>query len=164
TEPEAESEEPRSVPQSSRLALFFDTETTDDAAQRLRFGCYQVWEGDRREERGIFYDPENVKPEELAELRRVAASRRQRLLTRALFVDQQFSRMGLAGALIVGFNLPFDISRLAIGHESARAVRRKDGIVDRSMQGGFSFKLSEDPRNPNVVVRHLSRRAAFIRF
>ena len=67
-------------------------------------------------------------------------------------------------ATIVGFNLPFDISRLAIGHESARAVRRPDGSVDRSMQGGFTFKLSPLPGRPHVRVRHLNRHAAFINF
>ena len=44
----------RWTPPPSGFALFFDTETNPDAAQRLRFGCYQLWEGERRRERGIF--------------------------------------------------------------------------------------------------------------
>ncbi|HZZ23522.1 MAG TPA: hypothetical protein VFE60_13525 [Roseiarcus sp.] len=56
------------------------------------------------------------------------------------------------GAQIVGFNLPFDLSRLAISHASAR----------RSMRGGFSLTLSEDW--PPVAVKHLSQRSAWIRF
>jgi hypothetical protein len=153
----------------SRFVLFFDTETNDDAAQRLRFGCYQLWEGDSRRERGFFYEPENVKPTELAELRRVAASRGHRLITATNFVDRIFYASAKAGATIVGFNLPFDISRLAIGHETARAVGRQDPktqrkTVDRSMQGGFTFKLSHNPSAGNVRVKHLSRRAAFINF
>src|SRR5271155_988577 len=75
TKPASEREGRRwTPPLPSRFVLFFDTETNDDAAQRLRFGCYQLWEGDIRRERGMFYDPGNVKPTELAELRRVATS------------------------------------------------------------------------------------------
>jgi hypothetical protein len=154
----------RRSPSASRFVLFFDTETTNDAVQRLRFGCYQLWDGVRCQERGIFYDPGNVKPTELAELERVALSRHHRLITAAEFVDRVFYPSANAGATIVGFNLPFDISRLAIGHESARAVRRKNGTVDRSMQGGFTFKLSTNPKNGNVRIKHLSRRASFINF
>jgi hypothetical protein len=149
---------------ASRFTLFFDTETDPDAAQRLRFGCYQLCEGDRLRDRGIFYDPGNVKPNELDELRRVAVSRGHRLMTATDFVDRVFYPNAKAGATIVGFNLPFDISRIAIDHETARSVPRKDGRVDRSMQGGFTFKLSEDPKAGHVRVKHLSRRAAFINF
>ena len=85
-------------------------------------------------------------------------------MTAAEFVDRIFYPSAKAGSTIVGFNLPFDISRLAIGHDTARSVRRKDGTVDRSMQGGFTFKLSEDPANGNVRVKHLSRRASFMNF
>jgi hypothetical protein len=148
----------------SRFALFFDTETRSDGAQQLRFGCYQLWEGDRRRERGIFYDPESVKPAEFAELQQVARSRGHRLMTTAEFVDRVFYPSAKAGAMIVGFNLPFDISRIAIHHDTARAVRRRNGTVDRSMQGGFTFKFSSDPAHKNVRIKHLSRRAAFINF
>jgi hypothetical protein len=133
-------------------------------AQRLRFGCYQLWQSGSRRNRGIFHDPGNVKPSELDELTRVARSRGHRLMKAADFVDRIFYPSAKAGATIVGFNLPSDISRLAIDHDAARAVRRKNGSVDRSMQGGFTFKLSEDPANPNVRVKHLSRRSAFINF
>src|SRR5262249_10934212 len=56
-------------------------------------------------------------------------------------------------ATIVGFNLPFDISRLAIGHTTAHGLR-----------GGFTFRLSEDEDRPNVRVKHLSARSALISF
>src|SRR5271166_2628341 len=78
---------------------------------------------------------------------------RIRLLTRTEFVNDVFYGSGYAvGAQIVGFNLPYDLSRLAIRHASAR----------RSMRGGFSLTLSEDW--PPVAVKHLSQRAALIRF
>jgi hypothetical protein len=80
---------------------------------------------------------------------------RVRLLTRDQFVDQVLYGSGRdVGAQIVGFNLPFDISRLAIDHASAR----------RSMRGGFSFILSEKEGRANVAIKHLSQKAALIRF
>jgi len=48
----------------------------------------------------------------------------------------------------IGFNLPFDLSRVAIAHTYAQG----------SMKGGFSFTLGED--RPNVRVKHLSQKAA----
>jgi hypothetical protein len=91
---------------ASRFALFFGTETRPDAAQRLRFGCYQLWQGEHRRERGIFYDPDNLQPSELDELTQVAKSRGHRLMTAAEFVDLKFYPSAKAGATIVGFNLP----------------------------------------------------------
>ena len=80
---------------------------------------------------------------------------RIRVLTRAEFAEEIFYKSGYAvGAQIVGFNLPFDLSRLAIRHGSAR----------RSMRGGFSLILSEKEDQPAVAVKHLSQRAAMIRF
>ena len=58
------------------------------------------------------------------------------------------------GAQITGFNLPFDVSRLAIDHYSARG----------SMRGGFGLKLSEKASRPRVAIKHLSQSAAMIRF
>ena len=55
-------------------------------------------------------------------------------------------------AQIVGFNLPCNLSRLAIRHASAR----------RSTRGGFSLTMSEDW--PPVALKHLSQRSALIRF
>ena len=53
-------------------------------------------------------------------------------------------------ALCVGFNLPWDISRLALDHASAR----------RAMKGGFTFKLSERKSRPRIQVKRLHGRAA----
>jgi hypothetical protein len=61
--------------------------------------------------------------------------------------------LGTAGA-IVGFNLPFDLSRLAARHNPARG----------KMRGGFSFQLSEDPRRARIRVKHISGRASLIQF
>ena len=44
----------------SEWTLVFDTETTIDAAQRLRIGAYQFRKGDELDEAGLFYDPATV--------------------------------------------------------------------------------------------------------
>jgi hypothetical protein len=144
----------------SDCVLVFDCETRTTPEQRLRFGAYQLRYKDQVWERGAFYEPDVLTADELAILEQVIADEqadsdgeRIRLLTRTAFIGEVFYGSGYAvGAQIVGFNLPFDLSRLAILHASAR----------RSMRGGFSLTLSEDW--PPVAVKHLSQRSALIRF
>lgn len=139
----------------SPWAVIFDTETTSDAGQALRFGTYQVRKAGELHEEGIFFDPEGVTPDELAMLRTYAREHGLELLTRDQFADQVFYRVGYRfRGRIIGFNLPFDISRVAIAHNSART----------EMRGGFTFKLSRQKIFPHVQVKHLSSRSAFIRF
>jgi len=140
----------------SEWTLVFDTETTIDAAQRLRIGAYQFRDGDRLDEAGLLYDPAIISDEELSLLRRFAAEREHKLRTVAEFVDEVlFARAYDLRASIVGFNLPFDISRLAIKHGSARG---------KAMRGGFTFKLSRLWWRPAIQVRHLNARASLIQF
>jgi hypothetical protein len=149
---------PRTTP--SDWVLVFDCETRTTPDQRLRFGGYQLRYKDQIWERGAFYEPEVLTEDELAILRQVIDDEDSNsedasihLRTRAEFVDEVFYQSAYAvGAQIVGFNLPFDLSRLAIRHASAR----------RAMKGGFSLTLSEDW--PAVAVKHLSQRSALIRF
>jgi len=140
---------------ASCWTLIFDCETTSDDAQRLRFGTYQVRESGDLIEEGIFFDPASVSPSERRTLRRYAKSKGLQLLTSDEFVDRIFYGVGYRlRATIVGFNLPFDISRIAIESSSARG----------SMRGGFSFELSADKRWPRLQVKHLSSKASIIRF
>jgi hypothetical protein len=154
---------PPRIPPSDWV-LVFDCETRTTPDQRLRFGAYQLRNKGRLFELGLFYEPElgvltdgdmQVLAEARGELEVKSEGERVRLLTRGQFVDEVLYGFGRdVGAQIVGFNLPFDISRLAIGHDSAR----------RSMRGGFTFKLSEKEGRANVAVKHLSQKAALIRF
>jgi hypothetical protein len=140
----------------SEWTLVFDTETTVDAAQRLRVGAYQFRKGDELDEAGLFYDPAIISVDELALLRQLCRERGQVLRTVAEFIDEVlFARAYDLRASIVGFNLPFDISRLAIRHGSARG---------KAMRGGFTFKLSQLWWRPAIQVRHLSARASLIQF
>jgi transcriptional regulator with XRE-family HTH domain len=139
----------------SDRVLVFDTETTTDASQRLRFGVYQVRESGRLHRAGLFYDPLSLTDSELTTLRSYAADFGFEACTVREFVEAVFFPYAYElRALCVGLNLPFDLSRLAIDHDSARG----------KMRGGFSLKLSENKRQPRVQVKHLSNRSAFIRF
>lgn len=141
---------------ASEWTLIFDTETTVDAAQRLRIGAYQFRNRDELDEGGLFYDPAIISKEELSLLRRVSAERGLALRSVPEFIDDVlFARAYDLRASIVGFNLPFDISRLAIRHGSARG---------KAMRGGFTFKLSPHWWRPAIQVRHLNARASLIQF
>ena len=151
-----------SIVPASPWTLIFDTETTTDAAQSLRFGTYQSRHFGELIESGIFYDPDGVNANEIAVLQSHANSHGLMLRTRDEFADELFYAQGWQlRATIVGFNLPFDISRLAISHGTARTRQRDQA---NAMQGGFTFKLSRQKIYPNIRVKHMSRRAALISF
>ena len=147
---------------ASDFTLVFDTETTTDAGQALRFGTYQFRCCEELDEAGIFYDPDGVAPSELETLRLHAALHGLILRTRTEFVDEVFfKRAYMLRATIVGFNLPFDISRIAIAHGTAKTPLDQDKAP---MRGAFTFKLSAQKIWPNIRVKHLSRRSALIAF
>lgn len=138
------------------VTVVFDTETTTDHAQNLRFGTYQVRKGAKRHEHGIFYEPGNVTADELALLQSYATGRQMMLQTREEFVREVLYVYGYDhGGLILGFNLPFDLSRLAT------RILTSHG---KDMRGGFSLELLPEKWRPNILVKHLNSRAAFIRF
>jgi hypothetical protein len=145
-------------------SLVFDTETTIDPSQRLRFGCYQVRKYDILSDRGLFYDPDVLLPDEQAVLHRYAHEHDLNVRTKAEFIEIIFFNIGYdRRANIIGFNLPFDISRLAVSYDSARDRRR--GVRGRpSMRGGFTFNLSANDWRPRVVIKHHNQSLAFIRF
>ena len=138
----------------SPWALIFDTETTTDAGQSLRVGVFQLRENGVLREQGIFCS-HDLTAGELALAKAYAAGRGLRFMTRDEFIEDVFFGQAYAfRATIIGFNLPFDLARLAIAHASARGA----------MLSGFSLKLSEDKRRPHVQIKHLSQKCALIRF
>lgn len=157
--PAARTSRPRSSADGigpSEWSLTFDTETTIDAAQQLRFGTYQVRCDDELYEQGFFYDPDTLTDDERSTLYHVASTRGLTVHLLADFIDDIFLRylFDLRGTG-VGLNLPFDLARLAVAHAPARG---------RTMHGGFSFQLSPDKRRPRIQVKHLTGRAALIQF
>jgi hypothetical protein len=163
------------APTAPQFVLVFDTETTPDESQQLRFGTYQLLKRGKLIEKGLFYG--KVEPRELEILKAEAPKHGcAEPVSVVDFVHKRFLPTAFeAGGLVVGFNLPFDLSRLAIRHEAARvsrAPRSPEEIAtgaplkdaDRSMVGGFTFQLSPFGDQPFLRIKHLNSRSAFFRF
>src|SRR5216684_3277407 len=137
-------------PKWPNVVLLLDTETTTDPTQRLLFGSYRYcrWKDRLLQcvEEGIFYADElpESSPDGFACLQRyvrehqadVIRGARQGflLVSRHDFVTQKFLPAAYEGrALVVGFNLHFDLARLAIDWKAARKL----------YEGEFSLPLCE---------------------
>ena len=155
--------------------LVFDTETTVDHRQSLTFG---IWRYFRVEEDGIHCVDEGIfHADELGEsdfegLRLLTSyvstnwaqterDRAIRLMTRSQFVEKVLFRVIETDGRIVGFNLAFDLSRLAIEVTDARGVNH----------GGHSLVLSkpkegthhkERKHRPRIVIKHRDAKGSFI--
>ena len=138
-------------------ALVWDTETMLDLNQTLNFGVWRFCELHGTEypavQEGIFYR-DGLAREDIQTIVAYAqkhltdglvngAERELKVLSRAEFVEKVFWESVRAGALIVGFNLSFDISRIAVRWTAAR-------------NGGFSFVLSQLSKK-QVENRHRPR-------
>ena len=168
-------------PRKSRLPnelLVFDTETTTDKCQSLTFGCYRIYRIDADQlrciEEGLLYadDLPDTDPAGYRVLCRYVKKhqattdrpRPLRLLSRSEFVDRVFMRSAYKNrSRVVGFNLPFDLSRLAI---DAKEGRKKNF-------GGISLVLSgpknstshfENRHKPRVAILHRDSKGSFISF
>ena len=88
--PLADAEPPRKwhpPPQPSEWVLVFDTETTTDPSQRLRFGSFQ-WRRDGDLVRsGFFYDPAALTKGEVRTLQRFARVHRLELMMVETFIE-----------------------------------------------------------------------------
>ena len=131
---------------ASPWTLVFDCETTIDATQQLRVGFYQVRNGDHLDQEGVFFDPTTITYSEENLILDYALSRDLKFLTVKEFRVEVFLRYGYTRCgTIVGFNLPFDLSRIALDHSPAR----------QHMRGGFSFELTRDSEDPRVTIQNV---------
>jgi hypothetical protein len=117
----------------------FDTETRTDKSQRLTFGSYRFFVDHELCEEGLFYANDlprkdlRTLQEYVAAENRTPRTRLSRLLllTRRQFLKKFYKAVYKGRALLVGFNLPFDLSRIAIAARPARG----------RFAGGFSLAL-----------------------
>ena len=107
-------------------ALVWDTETTLDLEQKLNFGVWRFCHLQGTEyvtvQEGIFYrdglDPKDVQTIRAYSRRHLAdglvkgTDSEITVLSRSAFVERVFWESVRAGALVVGFSLSFDISRI----------------------------------------------------
>ena len=140
------------------MALIFDAETTTDPTQRLLFGSWRLGRFGAHGsfeclEEGLFYDDDlpTRDPAAFAILQQYArdhqpeTSNRRRaallLRSRREFVQEQLWKAMDGGALLVGYNLGFDLSRIAVAVGESRHPM---------FTGGFSFSLFEYEAQPGV--------------
>lgn len=123
-----------------RAMLVFDTETRTDVSQRLTFGSYRFLVGGVCQEEGLFYAEDLPRRdrrilERYNKKQNAWAHRRGELplllLTRKEFLDRIYKAAYKGRCLLVGFNLPFDLSRIAFDCKPARG----------RFAGGFSLGL-----------------------
>ena len=117
--------------------LVWDTETRVDATQRLTFGSYRfIAEGQCLEE-GLFYADDlplkdrRILEQYVATQSADAADKRLYLRTRREFIDIIYRAVYKGRCLLTGFNLPFDLSRIAYDFKDARG----------RFAGGFSLGI-----------------------
>ncbi len=145
---------------ASKWSLIFDTETTTDQRQELRFAFYQLRNGDALHSAGAVYNESELTTSDIKILKQFAVERQLELMPVQEFIDKVFLEIAYSlGSAYIGFNLPFDLSRLAIRHVPAKPSKGNFSMVD-----GFSFSYSDDKRKPKIQVKHLSSRNSLIRF
>lgn len=156
--------------------LVIDTETTVNETQRLLFGSARYCRLHRQDglvtvvlcDEWLFYEDDlpTKDPQGHKVLREYAADRGIQLLSQREFLDRVFWRAAYKGGItVVGFNLPFDLSRLA--YDVIRSALR--GIA----HGGFSFGLwgriedgdwVDHPWRPRLVIKKLGPGRQIIQF
>lgn len=169
-----------SGPAGLRWVLTFDTETTTDTAQQLNFGAYRLAYRYGTEriitvEEGVFYadnlptrDPEgyrtlldhvttrraDVSPgrHRTGDTRTVSLTQLQ-CYSRRDWVKKVLFEALKVGAVVVGFNLPFDLARIAVDAGAGRGDHF----------GAFSFRVWDNEMYfPRIIVRSLDSRKSLI--
>lgn len=143
----------RSAPYGYRV-LVLDTETTTDYTQRLLFGFFRLYQGDRLMLEGIIA-ADTVDYEAMAAINEYAAKCRLPIYSRERFVEEVFyPEVYELGTLCVGFNLPFDLARIAVDAGCGRGENRRK----------FRIVLSRRLRWHDLRIEAASGHAAFIGF
>lgn len=170
TKPRVRSEKTWRLP---KAMLAFDTETRIDATQRLTFGSYRFFVDGRCLEEGLFYGDDLPAKDRGVLERYVNAHKaevvdegvqRLQLLTRRQFVEKLFKVAYKGRFLLVAFNFPFDLSRIACDFVPARA----------DFTGGFSLGFSSycdkrgrermDKYRPRIAIKQIDSKRALKAF
>ena len=134
--------------------LVFDTETTTDAAQRLLFGFFRLYDHDRLVEEGLIAADvlDHPSMEAIAEY---AARCRLPIYSRERFVEEVlYPEVYVLGTLCVGFHVSFDLARIAVHAGLCRGENRRK----------FRIVLSRRIRWHDLRIESASGKAAFIGF
>jgi len=127
-----------------RRVLVFDTETTTDEYQNLKIGFFQVYQDNIKVNEGLFYI-NDLPNEDIKVLQKYSRTYPTSLYTLDKFKDIFYKEVYNRGTLCIGYNLAFDISRIA----------QKYGYSRKYNKGGFTFTLSKDINKPPIIIKKL---------
>ena len=184
---ETKAETKRTYPHRPSGMFIIDTETTTDPAQLLTFGSARYYVSHHRAadewaltDEWLFYADDlavsdaagcALLSDRVARLR-AEVSHPVHLCTRTAFVDGPFWQLAYrARAMVIGFNLPFDLSRLATHWGEGRRVRnpRDPSRMLDGQSGGFTFRMwehdgADNLYRPRVFIKKLAPGRNLIRF
>jgi hypothetical protein len=153
----------------ANFALVFDCETTIDIRQDLNFLWWRFCEHKDglyvcQQEGVVFAD--TLDHESITLIREYASQKRADVedgcpegilvQSRTEFIDGEFWRAIQAGAVIVCFNAPFDLSRLALEYREARRKNTGGSMVL------WKYRGEPDSFKPKLRIRPKDSRSAFI--
>jgi hypothetical protein len=137
---------PKDIPLRHDSVLVFDTETTPDQYQNMKIGCFQLYQKGCIQHEGIFYEESMLTDKEKNTFISYAKKNHIALYTLKEFVDDVFyTEIFEWKTLCIGFNLPFDISRIA----------KHVGDSREKNKGGFTFTLSDNRFNPPIIIKEM---------
>jgi hypothetical protein len=154
--------------------LIFDTETTTDTSQSLTFGAYRFCRVTPNGayaclEEGLFR-ADNIDSRSLKIMREYVRNNapetpkdgpdKLSLYSRSDFVEKVLWEAVQAGAMVVGFNLPFDLSRLAVDWSKAR--NGGWSLVLSLRRSKKTGKMEPNPDRPRIRVTSKDSKSAFI--
>lgn len=126
--------------------LVFGSYCTQDYYQNLKVGYFEIYQNNVVDERGLVYDPQITTPKELQFLCQHSNENSIPLRTIEefckIFLYETYDRQ----TLCVGFDLPFELTRMPISASPAR-LHKKDG---------FSLLLSTNLHYPRLHITHVN--------
>ncbi len=169
-----------------KYALVIDSETTTDERQTLTFAFYRLCRLEANKEyacveEGLIYpddlrlnDPDGMKIlEDYASMHtsetkpgkpvQLQLRSRSKVMQKVFWPNAYDPPSGF-GALVVGFNLAFDLTRLAIDCRPARRLKEMWSFLMSQDRHPETGQCREDPFRPRIIITPKDSKAAFIRF
>jgi hypothetical protein len=158
----------------SEYTLIFDTETTTDTSQSLTFGAYRFCRGNSNSaytclEEGLFHT-DDINSRSLKIMQEYVRNNapdtpkdgpdKLSLYSRSEFVEKVLWEAVQAGAMVVGFNLPFDLSRLAV--DWCKARNGGWSLIPSLRRSRKTGEMEPNPDRPRIRVTSKDSKSAFI--
>ena len=148
-----------SVNPSESIVLVFDTETTNDEYQNLVFGSCGIWVNGILDRFCLFY-ADDLDAKRVDILKEYGKKKGYEVLSREKFVDEIFVLYVLIRrAKCVAFNMPFDVSRIAL-----KVGKPRINKYTRIYENGFTFPITDKTGIPYVRIKSINSKASFIGF